>query len=233
MRLQLFALTVLLVPAISDAAPATITLPERTVSVPIGGLHLAVPVAGDVRYHVRADRAIFEGRATADLAHLQDRAPAVLSALFNQKQNCGEQLSVRDGRIGAREAALLIVATVEYGRNACLAGRQMEVVPRALYGVEMLLRPVVGARSLRFQAEVLELRKQSGELPAALLGPMRQLLGALVSQRIGELFPAAVPPEVSLKSLDFVEAKSKRLAARIEIGGNVLRDTFDRLLERR
>jgi hypothetical protein len=225
---------VLLVPAVSEAAPATITLPERIISVPIGGLQLAVPVTGDVRYQVRADQAIFEGRATADLAHLQDRAPAVLAALFDQKQVCGEQLSVREGRIGAREAALLVIATVDYGRNACVAGRQMKVLPRAVYDVEMLLHPVVGARSLRFQAEVVELRKQSGQLPVALVEPLRQLLGTLVGQRIGELFPAAsVPPDVSLKRLEFAEAKSKRLVARIDIGGNVPRDAFDRLLQRR
>jgi hypothetical protein len=109
----------------------------------------------------------------------------------------------------------------------------MKILPRAVYSVEMLLRPLVGARSLRFQAEVVKLRKQSGELPPALLEPMRQLLGTLVGERIGELFPASIPPEVSLKRLEFVEAKSKGLVARIDVGGNVPRDTFDRLLQRR
>jgi hypothetical protein len=230
---RLFALTLLVVPAFCEAAAATITLSERMLPVPIRGLQLAVPVAGEVRYHVLGDRTNFQGRATADLAHLQDRAPAVLAALFDQKQVCGEQLSVRDGRIGAREAALLIVATVDYARNACLAGRQMKILPRAGYHVEMLLRPLVGARSLRFQAEVVELRKQHGELPAALLEPLRHLLGTLVGERIGQLFPPSIPPEVSLKGLEFVEARPKRLAARLDIEGSVPRETFARLLEGR
>ena len=231
-RSLLLALAIALGPAPSQGAPATATLPGRTLSVPIAGLTLPVPVTGDVRYRVRDDQAIFEGRAAADLARLQDRAPAVLSALFDQKQVCGEQLSVRKGQFGARGAALLVNATVDYGRNACIAGREVNILPRALYDLEMLLHPLVGARSLKFQAEVVALRKQSGELPAVLLEPVRQFLGTLVSQRIGELFPAgSVPPDVTLKSLDFNQ-KSGRLMAQVEVEGSVPRSTFERLLEK-
>ncbi len=228
----LLALAVVLGPTPSEAAPATATLPGRTLSVPIAGLNLPVPVTGDVRYQVRDDRAIFDGRAAVDLARLQDRAPAVLSALFDQKQVCGEQLSVRKGQFGAREAALLVNATVDYGRKACIAGREVNVLPRALYDLEMLLHPLVGARSLKFLAEVVALRKQNGELPAVLLEPVRQFLGTLVSQRIGELFPAgSVPQDVTLKSLDFNQ-KSGRLMAQVEVEGSVPRSVFERLLEK-
>lgn len=232
MRALVLVLAVALGPTPSKAAPATATLPGRTLSVPIAGLNVPVPVTGDVRYQVRDDRAIFDGRVAADLARFQDRAPALLSALFDQKQACGEQLSVRKGQFGARGEALLVNATVAYGRNTCIAGREVSILPRALYELEMLLRPVIGARSLRFQAEVVALRKQNGELPAVLLEPVRQFLGTLVSQRIGELFPAgSIPPDVTLKSLDFNQ-KSGRLMAQVEVEGSVPRSVFERLLEK-
>jgi len=217
----------------SEAAPATAVLPGRTLSLPIAGLNLPVPVTGEVRYQVRDDRAIFDGRAAADLARLQERAPSVLSALFDQKQVCGEQLSVRKGQFGSREEALVVNATVDYGRNACIAGREVNILPRAVYDLEMVLHPLIGPRSLRFQAEVVALRNQNGELPAVLLDPVRQFLGTLVSQRIGELFPAGfVPPDVTLKGLDFSQ-KSGRLMAQVEVEGSVPRSTFERLLEMR
>ena len=71
-----------LAPFGASAAAATATLSQRTLSLPIGRLLLLVPVTGDLRYRLRDGRAEIDGRLTADLAEVRQRAPAVLSALL-------------------------------------------------------------------------------------------------------------------------------------------------------
>jgi hypothetical protein len=217
----------------SRAPAATANIPSRTLSLPIGGLLLPVPVSGDVRYSIRDGRVEVDGRLAADLSAVQQQATAILAALLNRKQPCGDRLAIRDGRVGARNAALSVVTTIDYGRSACVAGQAMMILPRALYDVEMLLHPVVGPRSLRMRAEVLTLRRHGAELPAQAAAPLRQMLGALVGERIGDLFPAMAPAELALQSLGFVEPQPGRLAASVRASGSVPQATLDRLIDRR
>ena len=220
-----------LAPATAWAAKAT--LAPRTVFLPIGGLQLPVAVSGELLYTLRGGQADIDGRLAADLAAAQQQATALLAALFDRKQPCGERLSVRDGRLGARATALSVIATVDYGRTACIAGQEMKILPRALYDVEMLLHPVVGLRSLRMQAEILTLRRKDGQLPAALDAAMREMLGGMIGQRIGELFPNAVPADLMLQSLSFDEEEPGRLAAKLRASGSISQTTLDQLVERR
>ncbi|MFO1118729.1 MAG: hypothetical protein U1E38_00855 [Rhodospirillales bacterium] len=74
--------------------------------VPIAGLQLPVAVSGELLYTVRGGQADIDGRLAADLAAAQQQSTALLAALFDRRQPCGERLSVREGRLGARSAAL-------------------------------------------------------------------------------------------------------------------------------
>jgi hypothetical protein len=218
----------------SAASAATANISPRTLSLPIGGLLLPVPVSGDVRYTMRGGRAEMDGRIAADLAAAQRQAPSILAALLDRKQPCGDRLAVRDGRFGIRDSALSVTASLDYGRSACVAGQAMTILPRSLYDVEMLLHPVVGPRSLRMRAEVLTLRRRgAGELPAQIAAPLRQMLGALVGERIGELFPGAVPADLTLRSLAFEEPQPGRLAVNLRAAGSVPQATFEQLINRR
>ncbi len=216
------------------AAATTTALAPRTLSLPIGRLQLPVPVTGDVRYRIRDGQAEMDGRIAADLAEFQQQAPAVLAVLLDHRQPCGDRLSVRDGHLGARTAALLVVATIDYGRTACIGGQELKILPRSQYEIELLLHPVVSARSLRMRSEVLRLVRRDGPLPVAVDAPLRQMLARLVDERIGELFPSGtVPPDLALKSLSFTDAGTGRLVARIEAAGVVPQSALERLLDRR
>ena len=122
---------------------------------------------------------------------------------------------------------------MDYGRTACIAGQEMKILPRALYDVEMLLHPIVNARSLRMQAEVVTLHRRDGQLPATIDLALRDLLGNLIGQRIGELFPAAVPEDLRLQSLSFDETEPGRLAARLRTSGSIPQAMLDQLVSRR
>lgn len=220
-----------LAPASAWAAKATLS--PRTLFLPIAGLQLPVAVSGELLYTVRGGQADIDGRLAADLAAAQQQSTALLAALFDRRQPCGERLAVRDGKLGARAAALSVTATVDYGRTACIAGQEVKILPRALYDVEMLLHPVVSARSLRMQAEVLTLRRRDGALPATIDTALRDLLGSLIGQRIGELFPNAVPDALMLQSLSFDEEVPGRLAAKLRASGSISRTALDQLVERR
>lgn len=229
-----FASAVLLTVPSDDATASTATLPQRTLALPLGDLRLPVTVGGNVRYRLRGDRADIEGQVDADLQEVQRQATAVLAALLDHRQQCGDRVSVRDGRVGARQAALTVVATIDYGRSVCVAGQEMSVLPRALYEVEMLLHPVARPRSLRLRAEVTSLRKRGGQLSAALDRPLRQMLGSLIDHRIGELFPTgAVPKEVTLRTFAFNESKPNQLIAQLNAVGSVPLTTLDRLIQGR
>ena len=157
----------------------------------------------------------------------------MLAAVLDHRQPCGDRVTVRDGHLGARAAALWVVASIDYGRTACIAGQEMKILPRARYEVELLLHPVVGARSLRMRSEVLRLVRRDGALPSAVDTPLRQMLARLVDERIGELFPSAIPAELSLQSLSFDEAQPGRLAAKLCASGNIAQTTLERLVDRR
>jgi len=212
---------------------AKVTLSPRTIFLPIGGLQLPVGVSGEFLYTLRSEQADIDGRLAADLASAQKQATPLLAALFDRKQPCGERLTVRDGKLGARGSALAVQATVDYGRSACIGGQEVKILPRSRYDVDMLLHPVVGARSLRMQAEVLTLRRRDGDLPATIDTALRDLLGSLIGQRIGELFPAAVPGDLTLQSLSFDEEEPGRLAAKLRASGSISRTTLDQLVGRR
>lgn len=224
------AATALLMPAAAWAAKATLS--PRTVFLPIGGLQLPVGVSGELVYTLRSGQADIDGKLAADLASAQKQATPLLAALFDRKQPCGERLSVRSGQLGARGSALAVQASVDYGRTACIAGQEMKILPRALYDVEMLLHPIVGSRSLRMQAEVLTLRRRDGQLPATIDTALRDLLGSLIGQRIGELFPTGVPEDLRLQSLSFDEAEPGRLAARLRTSGSIPQAMLNQLVSR-
>jgi len=217
---------------LGEAQAATANLPRRTIPLPLHGTTLPVPVGGEVTYSA-GDPAAVDGNLVADLAGAQQQATAVLAALLNRDDRCGDRLTVKDGRLGARDRALRVTGVVDYGRVACVGGRSMTVVPQTAYDVDMLLHPVVAARSLRVRAEVLGLRPHGGgELPGSLDGAMRQTLGGLVSERVGELFPAgSAPADVVLRSLSFDEAASGALSARLEGSGSLPRPLLERLLK--
>jgi hypothetical protein len=98
----------------------------------------------------------------------------------------------------------------------------MTVVPRSPVYVDMLLHPVVQARSLRVRTEVLDVCASGAAMPSSAEPALKEILGRVISQRIGELFPAGgVPANVRLKSISFEEGKHSRLAARVEGAGSL------------
>ena len=215
-------------------AAATARLAPQTVPVPVHGMVVPVPVTGDVNYATRDGTADVQGRLTGDLAAAQKQSTALLQALLDRDARCGDYIAVRDGKLGAQAPALRVTGTVDYGRKACLSGKEITVVPRSPVFVDMLLYPVVAPRSLRVRAEILELRPQDASMPASAIAPLKEALSRVVSQRIGELFPAgSVPADVALKSLSFAEAKGGGLIAQVEGSGKLPQATLDQFIQRR
>lgn len=225
------ALALAMVAGTGTARAATAELPSRTIPLPLKGTTLPVPVGGQVTYS-SGDPTAVDARLTADLASAQREATAVLAALLNRDDDCGDRLNVEDGRLGAQASALRVEGVVDYGRTACVGGRSLTVVPRNAYDVDMLLHPVVAARSIRVRAEVLDLRPHGGgQMPDSLGAALKQTVGELVSKRIGELFPSgAAPADLALRSLTFDESKSGVLTARLEGSGSMPRSLLERLL---
>ena len=98
----------------------------------------------------------------------------------------------------------------------------------------MLLHPVIQSRSLRLRAEVLEVRATGSGIPAFAEAPLKETLGRVISQRIGELFPTGgVPADATLRTLSFAEVGRGTVVARIELSGSLPQPTLDRLIGRR
>ncbi len=98
-------------------------------------LLLLVPVTGDLRYRLRDGRAEIDGRLTADLAEVDSDSGRrrCCRPCSTDRQPCGDRVTVRDGQLGAHEAALSVVATIDYGRTVCIAGQEIKILPRARY----------------------------------------------------------------------------------------------------
>lgn len=228
-------LTALAVVAVaSDALAATAKLTKRTVMVPIRDLVLPVPVSGDLTYKALGQAAVVDGNLRADLVAAQEHSTALLRALIDRNTRCGDRIAVREGQIGARSPALRVTGTADYQRTVCLAGREMSVVPRSPIHLDMLLHPVVQSRSLRVRAEVLDVRADGPGVPPSAQGLLKETLGKVISEQIGELFPAgAVPPDAALKSVSFDEVGRGALTARVELSGSLPRHMLDRLIGQR
>jgi hypothetical protein len=216
------------------AAAATATLPPRTIPVPIKDMLLPVPVGGELSYATQDGRAAVQGRLTGDLASAQQQSTALLRALIDRDSACGDRIAVKDARIGARAPALRVTGNVAYERIACVAGRQMVVVPRSPVFVDLLLHPLVQPRSLRVRTEVLEMRAANDRVPAPVVDALRQAFAHVVDDRIGELFPQGIAPsDLTLQSVVFEEAQPGRLVARVEGAGSLPQAVLDRLLRGR
>jgi hypothetical protein len=217
--------------SVAHAQAATATLPPRTVPVPLRDMLLPVPVSGDLAYTTRAGTAVVQARLVGDLSAAQRQSTDVLRALIDRNPGCGDRLAVRDGRLGARAPALRVTGTLDYERVACMAGRQMVLVPRSPVYVDVLLHPVVQPRSLRVRAEVLDVRSPEAAIPQAVQGRLKETLARLIDQRVGELFPSGLAPgDVALKSLAFEEVKPHRLVARLAGSGSLPQAALERLL---
>lgn len=221
--------------AASAVAAATASLPKRTVPVPLRDLVLPVPVSGKLDYDAVGNGAAdVRGQFTGDLSAAQRQSTAVLRALLDRDTSCGDRIAVQDGRIGARRQALRLTGTIDYERVACLAGRQVVLLPRTPMQVDLLLHPVVGARSLRVRTEVLDVRPAGRDLPPSVAEPLKQALGSVIDERVGELFPAgAVPPDMLLQEVRFEEGKEGRLLAQLRASGRLPQSLLDRLLRAR
>lgn len=220
--------------AATDALAATAKLAQRTVMVPVRDLMLPVPVSGDLTYKTLGQTAVVDAKLQADLAAAQEQSTALLRALIDRNTPCGDRIAVREGQINARAPALRVTGTADYQRTVCIAGSEMSVVPRSPIHLDMLLHPVVQSRSLRVRAEVLEVRAEGPSVPPSAEGLLKETLGKVISERIGELFPAgAVPADAALKSVSFDEVGRGALVARVELSGSLPRHTLDRLIGQR
>ncbi|MBK8175451.1 MAG: hypothetical protein IPK66_09400 [Rhodospirillales bacterium] len=214
------------------AVAATATLAPRSIPVPLGQDTLPVTVSGVADYETHDGKATGEARLTGDLASAQQLATSVLRALLDRDQRCGEHIAVREGHFAARAPALEVTALIDYERRACFAGKTMTIVPRSDISVDMLLHPVVGPRSLKVRGEVLTLRSAGTAIPSAAEGALRQALSALVSERIGELFPASAPDDLRLQEVAFADGDAGQLIARIGVVGSMPQSLLDRLTHR-
>ncbi len=220
--------------AATGALAATARLAQRTVMVPVRDLMLPVPVSGDLTYKTLGRTAVVDGKLQADLAAAQGQSTALLRALIDRNTPCGDRIAVREGQINARAPALRVTGTADYQRTVCIAGSEMSVVPRSPIHLDMLLHPVVQSRSLRVRAQVLDVRGTGPGIPASAEGPLKETLGKIISERIGELLPAgAMPADAALKSVSFYEAGGGGLMARVEFSGSLPQQTLDRLIGQR
>jgi hypothetical protein len=218
----------------SDALAATAKLATRTVMVPISDLVLPVSLSGDLKYKAVGQTAVVDGKLTADLIAAQEQSTALLRALIDRNTRCGDRIAIKEGRIGARSPALRVTGTADYQRTVCLAGNEVSVVPRSPIHLDMLLHPVVQSRSLRVRAEVLEVRAEGPSVPPSAQGLLKETLGHVISERIGELFPAgAVPSDAALKSVSFDEVGRGALMARVELSGSLPQHMLERLIGQR
>jgi hypothetical protein len=85
---------------------------------------------------------------------------------------------------------------------------------------------------LRVRTQVVEV-SASGTAITSLAGPLKETLGTVISDRIGELFPAgALPADTALKSISFDEVGRGSLIARVEFSGSLPQAMLDRILRR-
>lgn len=215
------------------ASAATSRSVSRTLAVPLKDLTLQVPVSGRIEYTTRSGKADVEGNLSGDLSAAQKQSTAVLRALLDRQEPCGDRIAVRDGRIGARAPALRVIGTVDYEKVACIKGRQVVLISKSPVFVDMLLYPVVQPRSLTVRAEVLDVRAPTAEIPRGLQPAIRDTFAKVISNHIGELFPIGmVPADVSLHSLAFEESKPGALSARLEAAGSLPQATLERFLKK-
>jgi hypothetical protein len=217
---------------IPGALAASAEIARRTVTVPVRDLVLPVPVSGELTYMTREGTAVVDGRLEAELTAAQKHSTELLRALINRHAPCGERISVREGRIGARSPALRVTGTAEYERTICVASNSTTIVPRSPIRIDLLLHPIVQPRSLRVRAQVVDVTASGRTIPA-LAKPLKETLGTLISERIGELFPAgAVPADTALKSISFDEVGRGALIARVTFSGSLPQPMLDRILSR-
>lgn len=220
--------------AATDALAATAKLVQRTVMVPVRDLMLPVPVSGDLTYKTLGQTAVVDGKLQADLAAAQEQSTALLRALIDRNTPCGDRIAVQEGQINARAPALRVTGTADYQRTVCIAGNEMSVVPRSPIHLDMLLHPVVQSRSLRVRAQVLDVRGTGPGIPASAEGALKETLGKIISERIGELLPTgAMPADAALKSVSFHEVSRGALMARVEFSGSLPQQMLDRLTGQR
>ena len=224
---------VVLSAGLPGAWAATSRSVSRTLAVPLKGLTLQVPVSGRIEYTTRDGRAAVQSTLSGDLSAIQRQSNAVLRALLDRQEACGDRIAVRDGRIGARAPALRVIGTVDYEKAACLGGRQVILIAKAPVFIDMLLYPVVQPRSLTVRTQVLDVRVPAAGIPRGLQPGVRDTFAKAISSHIGELFPAGmVPPGMSLQSLSFEEAKPGRLSARVEAAGSLPQASLERFLRK-
>jgi hypothetical protein len=217
---------------IPGALAASAKIARRTVTVPVRDLKLPVPVSGDLTYAMREGTAVVDGRLEAELAAAQKHSTELLRALINRHTPCGERISVRQGQIGARAPALRVTGTADYERTICVAGNPTTIVPRSPIRIDLLLHPIVQPRSLRVRAQVVDVSASGTTIPS-LAGPLKATLGTVISDRIGELFPAgALPADTALKSISFDEVGRGALIARVEFSGSLPQAMLDRIIRR-
>lgn len=218
---------------VRDAAPESLAIAPRTVRIPVGDLALRIPISGHLTYTARDGRALVDGQLEADLRAAQEQSTPLLRALLDRDTSCGDRIDVRRGRITGRAPALRVTGSVNYEHTVCVAGHRMTLFPRSPVDIDLLLYPIVEPRSLRLQAEVLDIRSRGASMPTAAAGALKKTLGKVIGDRIGEMLPSgALPTDVALKSLSFEEVERGPLVARVELSGSLPQAMLERLTRR-
>ena len=133
---------------ISVALAASAKIARRTVTVPVRDLKVPVPVSGDLTYVTREGTAVVDGRLEAELAAAQKHSTELLRALINRHTPAASAFPSGKGR-SAPARRLRVTGTADYERTVCFGGNPKTIVPRSPIRIDLLLHPIVQARSAR------------------------------------------------------------------------------------
>jgi hypothetical protein len=109
----------------------------------------------------------FKLELAADLSDLQDNMTAVLGALLNKAETCGERIGIRNATLSPRDPAALVMVQLHYERWACFGRDTVNEMAEGNGTIEMKLTAAVGEDgALRLVPEVVRIDAEGliGEL---------------------------------------------------------------------
>lgn len=199
------------------AEEVAFTIPARKSSIKLGGQMVGVTTSAVI---TRASGdGLYKVEATTDLAGLQENIGAILGALMNREDRCGERVRVKEATITPEIPMAVAMARLHYERWVCSPGyggtREMT---EGNATVEMKLTAGVGENGqVRVAAEMMQVEAErffADLLKSGTLGEeLREKMAGAVMAAVGNLkaeLPAA--GEATTRSARFASPREGELS---------------------
>ncbi len=199
------------------AEEVAFTIPARKSSIKLGGQMVGVTTSAVI---TRASGdGLYKVEATTDLAGLQENIGAIMGALMNREDRCGERVRVKEATITPEIPMAVAMARLHYERWVCSPGyggtREMT---EGNATVEMKLTAGVGENGqVRVAAEMMQVEAErffADLLKSGTLGEeLREKMAGAVMAAVGNLkaeLPAA--GEATTRSARFASPREGELS---------------------